>query len=117
MPKTAGAVRRKVKHLPRNVQNSRNEFCKTSLSLRRRGLFVLDAVTALQYKNVTIQDGASSCPAEPDKKHRRFLRCENKSQNVLTSKLDAHFRTYFPAVLNSYTKSKQEVNHSWQKLN
>ena len=26
---------------------------------------------------VTVQDGASSCPAKPNKKLRRFLRCEN----------------------------------------
>ena len=32
---------------------------------------------SLLFKIVTVQDGASSCSAKPDKKHRRFLRCEN----------------------------------------
>ena len=51
---------------------------------------------------VTIQDGASSCPAKPNKKHRRFLRCENWRQNPLTSKLDTVFSARSPAVLNGY---------------
>ena len=38
----------------------------------------------------------------PGKKHRRFLRCENRCKNMLISKLNACFCTCFPAVLNSY---------------
>ena len=37
-------------------------------------------------RNVTVQDGASSCPALPNKKHRRF-----------------------PVVLNSYNETKKET--------
>ena len=40
----------------------------------------------------------------PDKKHRRFLRCENRCKNMLISKLNTCFYTCFPAVLNSYTQ-------------
>ena len=51
---------------------------------------------------VTVQDGASSCPAKPDKKHRRFLRCEIWQENPRASKLDTNFSARSPAVLNSY---------------
>ena len=51
---------------------------------------------------VTIQDGASSCPALPNKKHRRFLRCEIWCEKLFTSQLDTAFHARFPAVLNSY---------------
>ena len=60
---------------------------------------------SLLFKIVTVQDGASSCPALPDKKHRRFLRCENWKKAPLTSKLDTDFSSNSPAVLNSYKKS------------
>ena len=46
---------------------------------------------SLLFKIVTVQDGASSCSAKPDKKHRRFLRCENWKKDPLTSKLDTDF--------------------------
>ncbi len=51
---------------------------------------------------VTVQDEASSCPAKPNKKHRRFLRCEIWQKTLLTSKLDTNFSARVPAVLNSY---------------
>ena len=51
---------------------------------------------------VTVQDGASSCPALPNKKHRRFLRCEIWCEKLFTSQLDTAFHARFPAVLNSY---------------
>ena len=59
---------------------------------------------SLLFKIVTVQDGASSCPAKPDKKRRRFLRCENWKKAPLTSKLDTDFSSNSPAVLNSYSK-------------
>ena len=51
---------------------------------------------------VTIQDGASSCPAKPNKKHRRFLRCESWQENSFISELDKNFSASSPAVLNCY---------------
>ena len=59
---------------------------------------------SLLFKIVTVQDGASSCPAKPDEKRRRFLRCENWKKAPLTSKLDTDFSSNSPAVLNSYSK-------------
>ena len=56
---------------------------------------------------VTVQDGAASCPAKPNKKLWRFLRCENWKKNPLTSKLDTDFSSSSPAVLNSYEKIKK----------
>ena len=47
---------------------------------------------------VTIHgEGASSCPALPDKKHRAFARWGNQGENSLTSKPCACFRPDFPA--------------------
>ena len=63
-------------------------FCGTLFSLYR--------------EFVTVQDGASSCPAKPNKKHRRFLWCEIWQKIPLTSKLDTNFSARFPAVRNSY---------------
>ena len=60
---------------------------------------------SLLFKIVTVQDGASSCPAKPDKKHRRFLRCENWKKALLTGKPDTDFSSSSPAVLNSCLKS------------
>ena len=57
---------------------------------------------SLLFKIVTVQDGASSCPAKPNKKHRRFLSCENWQENPFTSELDKNFSASSPAVLNSY---------------
>ena len=57
---------------------------------------------SLFLKIVTVQDGASSCPAKPNKKHRRFFRCEIWQEKPLTSKLDTSFSARSPAVLNSY---------------
>ena len=59
---------------------------------------------SLLFKIVTVQDGASSCPAKPNKKHRRFPRCENWKKDPLTSKLDTDFSSSSPAALNSYSK-------------
>ena len=53
---------------------------------------------------VTVQDGAASCPAKPNKKLWRFLRCENWKKAPLTSKLDTDFSSSSPAVLNSCSK-------------
>ena len=36
----------------------------------------------------------------PDKKHRMFIRCENRGKSMLISKLNACFCPFFPAVLN-----------------
>ena len=55
---------------------------------------------------VTVQDGAASCPAKPNKKLWRFLRCENWKKAPLTSKLDTDFSSSSPAVLNSYMENK-----------
>ena len=63
-------------------------FCGTLFSLYR--------------EFVTVQDRASSCPEKLNKKHRRFLRCENWQKIPLTSKLDTNFSARFPAVRNSY---------------
>ena len=43
---------------------------------------------------VTVQDGASSCPALPNKKHRRFLRCEIWCKKLFTSQLDTASVSY-----------------------
>ena len=53
-------------------------------------------------RSVKLPAGASSCPAKPNKKHRRFLRCENWKKDPLTNKLDTDFSSSSPAVLNSY---------------
>ena len=37
---------------------------------------------------------------KPDKKHRMFIRCENRGKSMLISKLDACFCPCFPAALN-----------------
>ena len=72
---------------------------------------------SLLFKIVTVQDGTSSCPAKPDKKHRRFLRCESRQENSLTSKLDTNFSASSPAVLNSCHKFfvKTRENQGKQK--
>ena len=47
----------------------------------------------------------TACPLDwlaPVKRHRRFLRWENKHETRLTSELDAWSPVCFPAVLNSY---------------
>ncbi len=60
-------------------------------------------------RNVTVQDGASSCPALPNKKHRRFLRCEIWCKKLFTNQLDTAFYARFPVVLNSYNETKKET--------
>ena len=38
----------------------------------------------------------------PDKKHRMFIRCENRGKSMLVSELNACFCLCFHAVLNCY---------------
>ena len=65
---------------------------------------------------VTVQDGASSCPAKPNKKHRRFLQCENRQENPFTSELDKNFSASSPAVLNSYHLFYHEAKRLWTPI-